>query len=68
MNVGGWALTLEPDERGHYHVVPLDDLKPHDYSCDCACKPVLDDESATLYAHNSYDGREAIEEGRIAKQ
>jgi hypothetical protein len=68
MNVGGWILTTEPDDRGHYHLVPDNDLKPHSYNLDCPCKPIQDDEAPSLYAHNSYDGREAIEENRIRKQ
>ena len=42
-----------------YHVLPIDDLQSHEESKDCACEPRIED---NIIVHNSYDGREIIEE------
>jgi hypothetical protein len=48
-----------------YHVVPVDDLKKHSEDsavpCDCDPKVQMEDGDMIL-VHNSYDGREMIEE------
>ena len=45
------------------HVMPIDDLKEHHMKYFCGCEPRLIYESGTIIVvHNSYDGREAIEE------
>jgi len=45
------------------HVIPVDDLKEHVCSANCQCKPRIEVEGANLiYIHNSWDGREYIEE------
>jgi hypothetical protein len=45
---------------GPYHVYPLDDLREHELSLDCWCKP-YDDEGVIV--HNSMDQREKYETG-----
>jgi hypothetical protein len=44
------------------HIIPLDDLRPHQASIDCACKPYRDPETDALIIHIAYDGREFAEE------
>ena len=43
------------------HVIPLDDLRPHNESPDCWCSPTADD---GVVIHNSADLREQYEQGR----
>ncbi len=54
-----WALVI----RGplSMHGVPVDDLRDHLYE-DCPCKPV--EHEPGFWVHNSFDGREAFEEGK----
>jgi len=50
-----------------YHIIPLNDLKPHTPTTDCFCQPELSSsEPPVTYDHNSVDGREA-EERRTGK-
>ena len=44
-----------------YHVIPVDDFWEHEESEGCMCKPRIE-ENGKLIVHNSYDGREIIEE------
>lgn len=53
----GWAL--EPADNG-LHLIPIGDTRDH-MDEDCPCCPVRDD--AGIWIHNSFDGREAFEEG-----
>jgi hypothetical protein len=47
-----------------WHVVPLNDLRPHDSLSTCWCKPVQDIQEPTVWIHNSMDRREhSIEKG-----
>jgi hypothetical protein len=47
-----------------YHVQPIDDLREHEDSAQCWCRPsVEEEEEGTLIVHNSMDGREAFESG-----
>jgi hypothetical protein len=41
------------------HVVPLNDIREHEDSSDCWCKPNLDE---GVWIHNSMDGREFLEQ------
>lgn len=43
------------------HVYPLGDLREHEVSQQCWCKPVEDDDG--VWVHPSMDGREAFETG-----
>lgn len=51
------------EAMGLVHVTPVDDLREHDASLDCWCKPVADGEEPSVIVHNSLDGREAFERG-----
>lgn len=62
MNLGGWAVSA-PDERGEFHVVPINDLEEH-MDQDCKCCPVRDAECSNLWMHNSFDKRELYETGQ----
>ena len=42
-----------------YHVYPISDLKDHRLDEFCECNPVFED---GIWIHNSYDGREHVEE------
>jgi hypothetical protein len=55
-----------------YHILPVDDLKPHTESGKyCKCQPVIseshDNTGHTLVIHNSYDGREFFERDAIPR-
>ena len=44
------------------HVLPVDDLKPHEESSTCKCEPRIEIvEGGMLVVHNSWDGREWVE-------
>ena len=53
----GWSL--EPCDNG-LHCVPVGDTQDH-MGEDCPCGAVRDDMG--ILVHNSFDGREAFEEG-----
>ena len=44
----------------NWHVIPVNDLKPHIDSPKCWCNPFQDDD---VYVHHSMDGREKYETG-----
>lgn len=44
-----------------YHVVPVNDLREHEDSPDCWCRPDYDE---SVYIHHSMDRREEYEQGR----
>ena len=50
-----------------WHVVPMDDLRPHSSSRDCWCKPRQDEEESTVWIHHSLDGREHTKEKGITQ-
>ena len=44
------------------HVLPIDDLKPHEENSTCECEPAVEIvEGGMLVIHNSWDGREWVE-------
>ena len=46
------------------HVIPIDDLKEHEESSSCNCTPTMIEVNGEfILSHNSYDGRELIEQG-----
>ena len=47
-----------------WHVIPVGDLREHEESPKCWCKPAEDDEEPEVWVHNSMDGREAHENGK----
>lgn len=46
------------------HVLPIDDLRPHERSDRCWCRPKRDDEEPRVVVHTSMDQRETYEQGR----
>ncbi|GAB0057432.1 hypothetical protein SIID45300_01760 [Candidatus Magnetaquicoccaceae bacterium FCR-1] len=58
-----WGLEWGLDDC--QHIVPLNDMRPHDRTETCWCRPVADDDGlVVIWAHNSADGREDFETGR----
>lgn len=55
-----WLLASTATE---IHITPVDDLRPHDFTSKCWCRPVEDDEEPDVWSHNSLDGREPFESG-----
>lgn len=55
----GLGTVIEDEDR--IHVMPLGDLREHETSCNCWCRPSAEDDD--LIVHNSMDGREGIETG-----
>lgn len=53
-----WLAELIGDTP---HVRPIDDLRPHDMTEACWCKPFFDEH---VLVHNSMDRREEFERGR----
>lgn len=44
------------------HVLPVDDLRPHEETSTCPCGPRVITENGTMICiHNSFDGREGLE-------
>jgi hypothetical protein len=66
----GWIVRVEGRqvEPKILHVVPQNDLRPHELSVNCWCRPRLVCQSprAQVYSHNALDGREIVE--RAVKQ
>jgi hypothetical protein len=58
-----WRIHTIPS--GERHVVPDDDMRAHDLSAACWCKP--SDEGDAILAHRSADGRESFETGARAR-
>lgn len=60
-----WLITTltYADGTKIIHVIPKDDLKPHDETAECWCHPTLDEEDPILI-HHSLDRREEYERGR----
>jgi hypothetical protein len=58
-----WRAILT--ETGERHALPIDDLRPHDESAGCWCRPFLDGE---VLVHNAMDSREQVERGETLKQ
>lgn len=44
------------------HVYPLNDLREHEMSKECWCRPDVDEDDGVC-VHNALDGREAYENG-----
>ena len=57
---------MTEDDRGSdVHVMPVNDLREHEASLSCWCRPKPDDEfTPGLYVHSSMDGREDFETGK----
>lgn len=48
----------------HWHIMPMNDLRDHEESPDCWCRPTQDADEDNVYVHHSMDRREEYEEGR----
>jgi hypothetical protein len=49
------------EEPGTYHVVPVDDIKEHEPSLECWCRPYRDPWNPFGIIHNALDRRELYE-------
>lgn len=46
----------------NWHVLPVNDLEPHEENTTCKCKPnVIHQAGNMIVVHNSFDGREGVE-------
>ena len=61
MKSDNWVVIQMED--GTMHIVPNRDIFPHDLDGQCICKPGVEEleNSAILFSHNSFDGREKNE-------
>lgn len=64
----GW-ITYYDSEAAEAHVIPIDDLLPHEIAEQCFCRPnpeLIERENgdAYMFGHSSVDGRELTEPGR----
>lgn len=50
------------------HVVPMGDLRDHESSYTCWCRPTEDEETPGLWVHHALDGRERYESGELRPQ
>lgn len=62
MDEHGWFIMGRTDIYSE-HLIPLNDCKNHRVDCQCWCNPTLNDENR--WVHNSVDGREEYEHGRL---
>jgi uncharacterized protein YlzI (FlbEa/FlbD family) len=45
------------------NICPINDIKPHTFNSTCECNPdVIIENGEMLIVHNSFDGRELVEE------
>lgn len=56
----GWFVYR--GTTGQVHVIPADDLVPHDAFPTCWCQPSQDPTEDRMWVHHSADGRELEEE------
>jgi hypothetical protein len=45
-----------------WHVVPINDLRPHVSNASCWCRPTQDESEPSVWIHNSMDRREHTKE------
>lgn len=57
---------MKPAE--YLHVVPMGDLREHECSCTCWCRPTEDEDTPGLWVHHALDGREKYETGELKLQ
>lgn len=53
---------MEPNKRQVFHCLPINDLREHEESADCWCRPRVEEDGCAVI-HNALDGRELIERG-----
>lgn len=64
--VHGWLSDQNDDPFDtDIHVLPANDLKPHDTSRRCWCSPDEDAETARIVVHHSLDRREQHQHGGV---
>jgi hypothetical protein len=61
-----WHVFATDD--GTRHVIPVSDLRPHDHTGACWCRPKPDTEDPDVIVHNSLDRREMVERGEVPSQ
>ena len=63
--ITGWGVYENADGT-EINVIPENDVKRHIYGDMCKCRPTKEaaDDGTPMYVHNSYDGREAYENGK----
>jgi hypothetical protein len=49
------------------HLIPIDDLREHQLSASCWCRPRQDDQIFVVFIHNALDQREKYESGELRK-
>jgi hypothetical protein len=54
----GWMVISDRETR---HVMPVMDLKAHEESASCWCRPVVEEGVPTVIVHHALDGRERSE-------
>lgn len=57
-------MTEQVPTKDRVHVMPLGDLREHEESEQCWCKPQPDVDEPAVLIHNALDGRESYEQGR----
>lgn len=62
MDLHGWVVVARKDIYST-HIMPINDMRSHSADHSCWCEPTLNDEEA--WVHNSNDGRESYEAGRL---
>ena len=58
----GLAMGQEFNPPLRYHIIPLNDLRPHEPEMTCWCRPEINEDNVAV--HHSMDGREAFETGQ----
>jgi hypothetical protein len=56
-----WASVTADNVDGYitqYHIMPVDDMKPHTLHHDCWCKPFEDPWTNDMWIHKALDNRE----------
>jgi len=56
------------DHGDDWHVMPIGDLREHEASRSCFCKPTEDEDTPGLWLHHSLDQRERYETGELKPQ
>lgn len=56
------------DNPNWLHVIPNNDLREHEATIRCFCKPTEDDDTPGLWIHHALDRRELYETGELKPQ
>lgn len=63
MNFGDWVVRQAHDTHRDIHVMPVADLREHNCTPLCWCRPLRDDADPEIVLHNAMDRREQYERG-----